>query len=146
MPAWLTDRMVAVGDGYLPEDTPAELSQLADPVVFLEGDEAPERPLPPFFLCVGTRDPILDDTRRLGAALERRGVTVETRYYEGEVHAFHAMAWRTQAKRCWRDTFAFLERHDTVEAQQPDNTRATPPTSATIQRLAPPLEPVHGTA
>jgi acetyl esterase len=46
----------------------------------------------------------------LGAALERMGVTCDTRYYAGEVHAFHAMVWRPAARRAWRDTFAFLDR------------------------------------
>ena len=60
---------------------------------------------------MGTRDPLLDDTRRLGAALDRLGVPYEVRYYPGEIHAFHALVWRPQARAFWRDTFAFLDRY-----------------------------------
>jgi len=66
--------------------------------------------LPAFFAPVGTRDPLLDDTRRLERALRRMGVSCEARYYLGELHAFPALVWRKNAQRCWRDTFAFLDR------------------------------------
>ncbi len=65
----------------------------------------------PFFAGVGTADVLEGDTRRLKTALDRLGVPCEARYYEGEIHAFHAMVWRRNAKRFWRDTFAFLARH-----------------------------------
>jgi acetyl esterase len=83
---------------------------LADPLLVIER-AAPERPLPPFYAPVGTRDPLLDDTRRLKAALDRHGVPCEASYYEGELHAFHAAVFRPNARRCWRETYAFLERH-----------------------------------
>lgn len=69
-----------------------------------------DRPLPPFFAPVGTRDPLLDDTRRLEKALRRLQVPCEARYYPDEIHAFHALVWRRQARICWRDALAFLER------------------------------------
>jgi len=106
------DRIHEVAEAYLravPEDDPTALD-LADPVVFLERAEAPERPLPPFFAGVGTKDPLLDDTRRLAVALERLGAPVEARYYPGELHAFHALVFRPQARRFWADTYAFLDR------------------------------------
>lgn len=84
---------------------------LADPLVVLERGEQPARPLPPFFVPVGTKDPLLDDSRRLKAALDRLGAVSDIRYYPGELHAFHALVWRENARRCWRDTFAFLDRH-----------------------------------
>ena len=31
--------------------------------------------------------------------------------YPGEVHAFHAFVWRPQARQCWAQQFAFLQRH-----------------------------------
>ena len=31
------------------------------------------------------------------------------RYYPGELHAFHAFIWRTQARQCWADWFEFAE-------------------------------------
>jgi acetyl esterase len=74
-----------------------------------------ERPLPAFFAPVGTRDPLLDDTRRLEKALTNLGVPVEARYYPGGIHAFHAMVWDPAARRCWRDALAFLDRALRVE-------------------------------
>jgi acetyl esterase len=111
MPAWLRDRLQEVTDCYLSGSRlqyPGELD-LADPLVALERAEPPQRPLPPFYAVVGTRDPLLDDTRRLKAALDRMQVPCEAIYYPGEVHAFHALIWRSVARRCWRDTFKFLE-------------------------------------
>jgi len=109
LPAWLLDRLVEVQSSYLADDADPATLDLADPLVVLERDLSPERPLPAFFAGVGTADPLLDDTRRLGAALARRGVRCETRYYPGEPHAFHALVWRENAKRLWRDTYAFLD-------------------------------------
>src|SRR5262249_25588668 len=84
---------------------------LADPLLWLERAPPPERPLPPFFAGVGTADVLLDDTRRLKAALERLGTPCEVRYYPGEVHAFHALVWRPSAGAFWRESFAFLDRY-----------------------------------
>jgi acetyl esterase len=69
------------------------------------------RPLPPFFLSVGTADPLVDDTKRVKLALDRLGVPCEARYYPDQPHAFQALLWREQARRCWEDTFTFLDRH-----------------------------------
>ena len=79
--------------------------------MILERGEAPERPLPAFFVPVGTRDPLLDDTRRLKKAVDALGVPCAAMYYPGEVHAFHALVWRKEAQRCWRDCLAFTERY-----------------------------------
>lgn len=111
--AWLQDRLSEVSDAYLGG---ANLAQpgaldLADPLHVLERGAEPDRPLPPFFVPVGTRDVLLDDTRRLKAALDRLGVTCEARFYEGEVHAFHAMVFRRAARKCWGDMFRFLDKH-----------------------------------
>jgi len=54
---------------------------------------------------------VLDDTRRLKAAFDRLGAPCEARYYPGEMHAFQAMAFRKNARRCWRDTFGFFSHH-----------------------------------
>ena len=102
------DRMQAVSRGYLGRASGAEAA-LADPLVVLEGADTPERPLPPFFAACGDADPILDDTRRLAASLRRRGVRVDAPEYPGEPHAFHALLWREQAKRCWRDARAWVD-------------------------------------
>ena len=76
-----------------------------------QGDRTFDRPVMPFFAPVGTRDPLLDDTRRLEKALGALNVPCEARYYPGGIHAFHAMVWNPGARRCWRDALAFLDRY-----------------------------------
>jgi acetyl esterase len=110
LPQWVSDRLTEVTHAYL-RQSPAEQLDLADPLCLLERGPALARPLPPFFAGVGTRDPLLDDTRRLGQALTRLQVPHELRYYPGELHAFHALVYRAQAKQCWRDQFTFLDRY-----------------------------------
>jgi acetyl esterase len=113
LPAFLADRMTEVETAYLGANAralSAEALEMADPLCVIERG-APERPLPPFFAAVGTADPLLDDTRRLKAALDRLGVECDARYYEGEVHAFHALVFRPNARRCWKATYEFLEKH-----------------------------------
>lgn len=82
---------------------------LLDPLLVMESDYRFERPLPGFFLPVGTADPLLDDSRRMAEALSIRGVPAEARYYPGEIHAFHVMRWRPMAQQCWQDTFRFID-------------------------------------
>ena len=119
LPRWLTDRLTAPTNHYLgaaDADQPGGL-ELADPLCVIEKGEEPARPLPPFFLPVGTRDPLLDDTRRMAAALQALSVDAEAIYYPGELHAFHAMIFRPAARKCWLDTWRFLGRvmPETVE-------------------------------
>lgn len=113
LPSFLNDRIHEVSRGYL-EGSACQEQELdwADVVNFFERGESPDRPLPPFFLPVGTADPVLDDTRRMQRALEAMGVHAVDRYYDGGVHAFQAFIWQDIAKQCWRDTFAFLEQQD----------------------------------
>lgn len=104
---FVEDRLSEVTRAYIgrvPYPTP-----LADPLLILERAQPSARALPPVFASVGTLDPLLDDTRRLERALQARGAPVEARYYPGEIHAFHAFAWRENAQRCWRDSYRFLE-------------------------------------
>lgn len=112
LPRFIFDRLEEVGENYL--GSVRHLgpggAELADPLLFLEGAPVPDRPIPPFFAPVGTKDPLLDDTRRLKVALEALGAHCEARYYPGEVHAFHAFLWRNKAWRCWEDKFDFIER------------------------------------
>ena len=112
MPVWVKFVLEDVEASYLRDVDRADRSalELADPLLLFEAGRAPDRSLPPFFLPVGTRDPLLPDTRRLAAALAGLGSAAEARYYQGEIHAFHAMIWRRAARRCWQDTFAFLDR------------------------------------
>jgi acetyl esterase len=113
LPAFIQDRLIEVTHAYLGNDHQSygELLDLADPLTLLERGLTPHRPLPAWFVTVGTADPLLDDSRRMGRALETLGAAHEVRYYPGEVHAFHAMVWRPQAKACWQHTFRFLEHH-----------------------------------
>lgn len=107
---WVYDRILATSTGYLnPSLRDEGASDLADPLVMLEKDIPFARPLPPFFAGCGTRDPLIDDTRRLGKALEKRGVRCDVEFYPGEVHAFHAFVWRSEAQRFWRDTYRFID-------------------------------------
>jgi acetyl esterase len=110
---FVNDRISEVSSAYLDganSHSPGALD-LADPLVVLERGVAPARPLPPFFIPVGTKDPVMDDSRRLKAALDHLGASSEIRFYDGEVHAFHAFVWRKNAQQCWKDTFTFLEKH-----------------------------------
>lgn len=86
---------------------------LANPLVLLESEIAPERELPPFFITCGASDPIVDDSRRLHRALEGRGANVEYVEYPEQGHAFHAFIWKQAAQQCWRDMIAFC--HQTLE-------------------------------
>jgi acetyl esterase len=114
--SFVMDRLREVSEAYLgvegsgPRTAGPGPLDLADPVVLLERRQAPARPLPPFFAPVGSRDPLRPDNDRLAAALRGLGVCCEAPVYPGERHAFHAFVFRAQARRCWRDTFAFLER------------------------------------
>jgi acetyl esterase len=112
LPRWVIDILEGMNESYvgtLHAHAPGELD-LADPLHVFERREHPDRALPAFFVPIGTRDPLLDDTRRLDRALKSMGVECEARYYEGELHAFHALMWRRQARRCWREQLSFLAR------------------------------------
>src|SRR5262249_10923996 len=76
LPFFIADRITEVSTGYLAGADASRQGglELADPVVVLEkATGAQERPLPPMFTFVGTKDPVLDDTRRLHAALTKLG-------------------------------------------------------------------------
>lgn len=86
---------------------------LASPLVLLENGWSPTRPLPPFFLSVGTKDPLLRDSKRLKAALDRLNVESELVIAPGEIHGYDAMVWRRAAKEKWLRAHAFLTKHMT---------------------------------
>lgn len=117
IPTWVTYILYNCAAAYLnnaDRQAPGQL-ELANPLTTLERAHRhgiqPTRPLPPFCMAVGTRDPLLDDTRRMHTVLTQMGVPVHTHYYTGEIHAFHAFAWRRQARQAWRDTYRFLEQY-----------------------------------
>jgi acetyl esterase len=115
LPRWIHGMLHNCSVCYLQDRDHGPTRDLADPLCLFEraggGAIRFDRPLPPFFAAVGTRDPLLPDTRRLAAALARLGVPVEAHYYPGGIHAFHALLWQKSARRCWRDALAFLDRH-----------------------------------
>lgn len=117
---FVADRLGEIVDDYLgPAAHDPTLLELANPLLWLENGASFTRPLPAFLSAVGTADVLEDDTRRLDAALRRHGATSEARYYPGAFHAFHAFVFDPKARRCWRDTYAFLDRHVPREARSP---------------------------
>ncbi|MGN6110742.1 MAG: alpha/beta hydrolase [Kofleriaceae bacterium] len=113
LPRWIDGMIRDASASYLHGHPPgaSDAIALADPLRVLEDAPSFDRALPPFFAPVGTRDPLLDDTRRLEKALAALSVPCEARYYPGGIHAFHALVWNPAARRCWRDALAFLDRH-----------------------------------
>jgi acetyl esterase len=115
IPVWIRDRIKAVCEGYLPEaQEPEPSSILASPLRFLESAAPPERPMPAVFAGCGTRDPVMQDTVRLGATLSKLGVEHEVPLYEGGLHSFHALVWSALAQAFWQAQDAFLARHHLV--------------------------------
>lgn len=114
---FIMDRLREVSHAYLGPEAAGPRSlepgplDLADPVVLLERGNAPTRPLPPLFAPVGARDPLRHDNDRLAAAVRAVGGHCDAPVYPGMGHAFHAFVLLEEARRCWRDTFAFLDRH-----------------------------------
>lgn len=111
IPFFVADRLREITQAYLGPE-PSNVSgflDFADPLTMLERRQPPDRPLPPFFVSCGTRDVLLDDSRRLARALDRLGIRHELRVYPDEMHAFHALVWRENAKDVWRRQFAFLD-------------------------------------
>lgn len=115
------DRLEEVTDAYLDgvrlDD--ARTLELADPLTVFERGDRPQRPLPSFFLPCGTWDALLDDTRRLHAALLALGARARKEEYARGPHAFHAFVFTPAARRCWRDTFAFLEAEGLCRRAEP---------------------------
>ena len=109
---FVLDRMATAELNYLPPTLPAGLdTTLANPLVFLEKGIPPQRPLVPNCATVGTKDPLLYDTRRLKAALDAMNVPCEAHYYEGGLHGFHAFLFDPRARACWDDQYRFLHKY-----------------------------------
>ena len=109
--SWFVTRQAIeqVARAYLPA-APIHAGEhdLADPLRLLESSARLCRPLPPFLVTCGTGDPLLHDSQRLEEALRTRRVELRAHYYPDEIHAFHAMWWRSASKTMWRDAWAFL--------------------------------------
>lgn len=104
LPPWLEDRIVEVSSAYLG----GARGGFADPLLVFE-QETPDRPLPPMLAIAGTRDPILDDTRRLGHAITALGGRCDVSIHPGGVHAFHAVFWRDPGRAAWTAQLDFLD-------------------------------------
>jgi len=113
VPGWVDKYLHVVCLNYLGgKALPEGGYSLADPLLLLEDSEyQSERPLPPFHLFCGTRDPLLDDTRRLATALRKRCVPVDAHLYPGGIHEFHIFAFQQIARQCWRRQLNFLSQH-----------------------------------
>lgn len=112
LPAHLWAQVHHAAESYVGEPLPlaAARAPLASPLAVIESLSVAEAGgLPPFFLSCGTKDPLLDDTRRLHDALERLGVPTEMVVHPGEIHGYDAMFWRPAARDKWRRLFAFLD-------------------------------------
>lgn len=105
------DVLSTIEGAYLKNGLDPVLASLANPLLQLESDEQPVRPLPPFCLPVGGGDALAQDHERMEAALIKRGVPVEAKVYGRQPHAFHAFVWTKIARQCWNDQFAFLAAH-----------------------------------
>ena len=108
---WFSKQISKVCTGYVSEDSPYLEDDLANPLLFFEKQLASGRPLPATFATCGTKDPLIDDTRRLVQALQNLNVAAEAAYYQDGIHAFHAFVWLKIAKECWRDHYRFLQKH-----------------------------------
>ena len=86
----------------------AAAAPLASPLLVLERAAKLDRPLPPFFADAGTRDPLLGDSRRLKAAVERHGGSCHLHIAPGEIHGYDAIVWRQAAHEKWRRVHEFL--------------------------------------
>ena len=113
MASWIKGEIRGTAYSYLGHRVNRALQfPLASPLRLLERPPVTgSRPLPPFFTTVGTADPLLGDTIRLGDALQRRGTDCELHVFRGEIHAFNVMLWRAAARAQWGALFDFLERH-----------------------------------
>ncbi len=109
MPHYIWAQLRHAAEAYLGKDfeTRAAGEPWASPLRILESKTSAEG-IPPMFTCIGTADPLLRDSRRLGAALTRLGIKNEVVIAPGELHAYNAFTWRPAAKEAWKRTFAFL--------------------------------------
>ncbi len=109
---WTKALLLDAARSYLGHDvrSAVEAHPLASPLRILEGGH-PDRPVPPFFASVGTRDPLLRCSKRLKAALDALHTECELHVSPGEIHGYDAMVWRPKARAKWIAAYAFLDRH-----------------------------------
>ena len=106
---------------YLSGEGTPEIDALAEPLLRLESPEPLSRPLPPTFLSVGGRDPILNDSERCAVALRERGASLRYFVAPNGHHAFQASLWGPSASLCWAETWSFLAEHKLLPEKNPDD-------------------------
>lgn len=106
----LKDLVLHAATSYVGVDVRAGAAAhpLASPLLVLERTSKLDRDLPPFFVDVGTRDPLFGDSRRLKAAIEGHGGSCHLHIAPGEIHGYDALVWRGPAKEKWRRVHDFL--------------------------------------
>lgn len=136
LPTFIADRIHEIEKAYLtasPYAAQDPMMDLADPLCWLERKPEFERKFPPTFTAVGTGDPILDDTRRLGKTLSEQSIPHELHYFKGEVHAYHAFVWRQASRQTWQKKLAFLERVLTEPDAVSDTKTSTDTSTSSVQ-------------
>lgn len=120
MGRWTKALLLDAARSYLGFDLRAAVDScpLASPLRIIEAG-APDRPLPPFFASVGTRDPLLRCSKRLKTALDGLGTPCELHISPGEIHGYDALVWRPPARAKWRAAYAFLEQYMQYMAPSP---------------------------
>ena len=115
MPKLYRDRIAAICELYIDEDRSTE--HLASPLLWFEGGDEPDRPIPPMFVGVGDKDPVFSDSTRMIDALQRRGLVHQGVIYPNAIHAFQAFFWQDSARRFWQEQGSFLGQHVTGLAE-----------------------------
>ncbi len=102
------DRLRSISRGYLDGADTEHGLELASPLLVLESELALDRRFPPAFISCGDRDPILDDSLRLGRALEKRSIEHTLRIEPGQLHGFQVVVVTKEATRHWAHAVDFL--------------------------------------
>jgi acetyl esterase/lipase len=134
MPRWTKALLLDAARSYVGQDVRGAVQAypLASPLRIIEAG-SPQRPLPPFFASVGTRDPLIRCSKRLKVALDRLGTPCELHISPGEFHGYDALVWRPPARAKWAAAHAFLGAH-----MAPPGATAPAPKSANADGFAPP--------
>ena len=108
IPDFYIKRIRFLAESYLAESAAPELGE---PLLRLESELPFARQMPPTFLSVGGRDPILNDSERCAAALEAQGVPYRYHFAPNGHHAFQASLWGPSARDFWACLADFLREH-----------------------------------
>jgi acetyl esterase/lipase len=104
IPKWISKRIKVICEGYLGDP---EGAALASPLHLIEQADDGLDALPPTLAICGTSDPMLGDTVRLGAVIERHAMNGRVVLYPDVNHAFHAFPGK-QSRKAWADQLTFL--------------------------------------